>query len=191
MRTSEIASVLWHNSYDTSTELCRLLESAKGFAIEGIVLVPIDGEPGRVDYRVDADREWQTRRADLRMAFGPTVKELTLAADGSGRWLLDGKHQPHLDGCTDVDLRITAATNTLPIRRLALSPNEVVEVRAAWVGFPEIQVQPSDQSYERVGDTTYRFRSGDFEADLEVDQAGLVLRYGDGFWAAQADRSER
>lgn len=189
MRISEIASVLWHNPYDASTELCRLLESRDGFALEGIVLVPVGGEPGRVDYRVDTDREWRTRRADLRMGFGSRINELTLVADGSGRWLLDGEHQPHLDGCIDVDLRVTAATNTLPIRRLALSPSEIVHVRAAWVGFPEIQVRPSDQSYERVAETRYRYRSGDFEADLEVDAAGLVLRYGDGFWAAQADRS--
>jgi hypothetical protein len=117
MRTSEIASVLWHNPYDNSTELCRLFESSDGFALEGTVLVPVDGEPGRVDYRVDTDREWRTRRrADLRIASGSRVKELTLAADGSGRWLLVSEQQPLLEGCIDVDLRITAATNTLPIR---------------------------------------------------------------------------
>ena len=91
-----------------------------------------------------------------------------------------------LDGCEDVDVRVTPATNTLPIRRLELAMHQAVEVRAAWVGLPDLQVASLEQIYERVDERRYRYRSGDFAADLVVDDAGLVLRYGDRLWSALA-----
>jgi hypothetical protein len=182
------SSVLWQNPYDQSAEVCRLLETPDGFALEGVVLLPADGAPCRIEYRVDADQSWRTRRADVRMESGGPVRELSLTCDDA-RWLLDGDHQDRLDGCTDVDLRFTPATNTLPIRRLSPALGETVEARVAWVGFPDLEVSPSAQSYERLGETTYRFLSGDFVADLVVDGAGLVLRYGDDYWRTLAHLS--
>lgn len=120
------------------------------------------------------------------METGSSERELRLTRDDSTGWVLDGDHQEQLDGCIDIDLRFTPATNTLPIRRLSPAVGETVEVRAAWVGFPDLRATPSVQSYERLSENTYRFRSGDFVADLVVDDAGLVLRYGDAFWTALA-----
>jgi hypothetical protein len=54
-------------------------------------------------------------------------------------------------------------------------------VRAAWVRFPNLNVEPLDQTYTRLGERTYRYQSGTFEADLEVDDEGLVLDY-PGIW---------
>jgi uncharacterized protein len=181
--------VLWQNPDDQSAEVCRLIESPDGFALEGVVLLPADGAPCRVEYRVDADQAWRTRRVDVRMEAGTAERTLSLTCDDAARWLLDGEHQEPLDGCSDVDLRFTPATNTMPIRRLSPTLGQTVEARAAWVGFPDLQVSPSTQTYERLGETTYHFRSGDFVADLEVDEAGLVLRYGHEYWRALAHLS--
>ncbi|MGH2694431.1 MAG: putative glycolipid-binding domain-containing protein [Actinomycetota bacterium] len=185
MSISVLSSVLWHNPEDKSAEVCRLVESRDGFVFEGVVLLPADGVPCRVEYRVEADFGWRTRRADVRMECGSSEKGLSVTHEESG-WLLNGEHQEQLDACTDVDLRFTPATNTLPIHRLSPAVGETVEVRAAWVGFPDLKATPSTQSYERLSETTYRFRSGDFVADLVVDDVGLVLRYGDDFWTMLA-----
>ena len=189
MSNSVLSSVLWHNPYDQSAEVCRLIKSPDGFALEGVVLLPADGAPCRVEYRVDADRAWRTRRADVRLRASTTGRELSLTCDDAAHWLVDREHQERLDGCTDVDLRFTPATNTLPIRRLSPALDQTVEAKAAWVGFPDLEVSPSAQSYERLGEATYRFRSGDFVADLVVDDAGVVLRYGDDYWRALAHDS--
>ena len=53
------------------------------------------------------------------------------------------------------------------------------EVIAAWVGFPELSVEALPQRYTRLarGRFAYESGGGDFRAELEVDDAGLVVSY--------------
>jgi uncharacterized protein len=182
---SVVDSVLWHNPHDRSTELCRLLATASGFALEGLVLTPVQGAPARVEYRVDADPGWVAHRARIRIETPASNNELELVRDGDG-WRAEGRRLDAMDGCIDIDLRVTPATNTLPIRRLALDVGGSADVRAAWVGFPGLEVEPLDQRYERRSEDSYRYRAGAFEADLLVADSGLVLRYGSEYWSALA-----
>jgi hypothetical protein len=177
--------VLWHNPFDRSTERFRLIEEDGVVVLEGLVLAPADGEPARVEYRVEADAGWSTRRARLRIDAATWTRAIELERDGE-RWRVDGGHDPALDGCTDVDLRITPATNTLPIRRLALEVGERGRIACAWVGFPGLEVARSEQLYERLGDDAYRYSSNGFAADLRVAGSGVVLAYGDAYWRAIA-----
>jgi uncharacterized protein len=87
-------------------------------------------------------------------------------------------------GFIDIDLGITPATNTLPIRRLNLSVGESVELTATWIRFPELTVEPLSQRYTRLSKTTYRYENtdGSFSADLVVDKLGVVETYGE-IWA--------
>ncbi|MDI3299391.1 MAG: putative glycolipid-binding domain-containing protein, partial [Bacillota bacterium] len=109
-----------------------------------------------------------------------------LLGDGTGRWRHpDGGAAPWLDGCIDVDLSITPATNTLPIRRLRLSPGESRAIQVLYVAFPTLDLRPVEQRYTRLQDdgpcAVYRYESGTFRADLRVDGDGLVLDY-PGVW---------
>jgi hypothetical protein len=54
-------------------------------------------------------------------------------------------------------------------------------VTAAWIRVPSLIAEPLEQSYERLDAHTYRYRAGDFVADLEVDEDGVVLNY-EGGW---------
>jgi hypothetical protein len=81
-------------------------------------------------------------------------------------------------GCNDVDLSVTPATNTLPIRRLDLPIGKSESVIAAWVKFPELAVQPLSQRYTRLAKNTYRYESETgFSAEIGVDDLGLVTAY--------------
>ena len=82
-----------------------------------------------------------------------------------------------LRGCTDIDLGCSPATNSLPIRRLRLAVGTSHTIKAAWVRFPELDVVAGAQTYTRVDEFTYRYASGTFEADLTVDDEGLVTSY--------------
>jgi hypothetical protein len=185
MTSPTLGTVLWHNPYDRSTELCQLLATSRGFALEGLVLVPVAETPALVEYRVDADDGWVAQRARVRIESGGSDRELELIRDGDG-WRAGGRRLDAVDGCIDVDLRVTPATNTLPIRRLALEVGAGADVRAAWVGFPGLEVEPLDQRYERRAEDAYHYRAGAFEADLLVAGSGLVLRYGSEYWSALA-----
>ena len=48
----------------------------------------------------------------------------------------------------------------------------------AWVQFPDLEVLPSAQRYQRLAPDRWRFSTGDFQADLLVDPDGTVLDYG-------------
>jgi hypothetical protein len=105
-----LASVLWQSPGDRSTELCRLHTTTSGFALEGLVLVPVDGEPARVEYRVDADDGWVTRRAHLVIAASSGTRSIELAHEEE-LWTVDGRALTEADGCVDVDLRVTPANS--------------------------------------------------------------------------------
>jgi hypothetical protein len=76
-----------------------------------------------------------------------------------------------------VDLGCSPATNTLPIRRLRLAVGATQAIRAAWVRFPELTVVRAEQSYSRLDEFTYRYASGEFQAELTVDDEDLVTSY--------------
>jgi hypothetical protein len=108
---------------------------------------------------------------------------LELSADGVGGWSADG-----VEGCLDVDLGFTPATNTLPIRRGELAVGEAFDLDAAWVRFPALTLERLSQRYERLADDRYLYSSDGFRAELVVDAHGLVLEY-EGFWRAIATTS--
>jgi hypothetical protein len=45
------------------------------------------------------------------------------------------------------------------------------------VRFPELKVVKAAQTYTRIDEFTYRYSSGTFEAELIVDDDGLVAAY--------------
>jgi uncharacterized protein len=177
-------SVLWRGP-DGSLERCTLLESRAGVRLAGTVLRPMTGIPLEVRYVIDLDRKFTTLRAEVRVADGAS---LVLESDGRGRWTSDGRDLRFADGCRDVDLEVSPATNTLPIRRLHPKVGETVTPQGLWVRFPSLSLEVIDQSYERVSETEWRYSSGSFNADLECYPDGLVRRYGD-LWAVEAEAS--
>ena len=88
-----------------------------------------------------------------------------------------------MQGCEDVDLSFTPATNLLPIRRTGLAVGASAAVRAAWLGFPALTFEPLDQVYERVAECRYDYRSdgGAFRAILDTNRSGFVTEYS-GLW---------
>ena len=65
----------------------------------------------------------------------------------------------------------------LPIRRLRLGVGGSRTIQAAWVRFPELTVHKAAQTYERLDEFTYRYSSGAYEAELVVDDDGVVAHY--------------
>ena len=117
----------------------------------------------------------------------------SLAADGAGQWTRDAAPLPDLSGALDVDLGFTPATNTLPIRRLALAVGESAPVRSAWLRFPELRLEPLEQTYTREAEQTFRYRAvvdGEpFVARLDTDVFGRVVG-SEGLWEMETSGNE-
>ncbi|MGH8930218.1 MAG: putative glycolipid-binding domain-containing protein [Egibacteraceae bacterium] len=161
-------------------ELLRLVpEPSGGWRAEGHVVAGDEAGPWALRYVVLVDEAWRTRHVDL-CVLGPDGSfQRSLVSDGAGNWLVDGRVAPELAGCLDVDLGASLFTNTLPIRRLGLNPDEAADPAAVWVGMPELATEVLRQRYTRIGEARYRYEvpESDFVVDLTTDEQGLVLDY--------------
>ena|SRR2546425_3151327 len=169
--------ILWQGLIAPSMERFIASPSDDGFELNGLILQTHQDTPYLVRYAIRVDRSWRTREVQVELEDGGR-RILRLSADAAGHWSREDRRLNDLDGCLDVDLEWSPSTNTLPIRRLALAIGETKAVTAAWIRFPPLEVERLDQSYERLDQHRYRYRSGRFAADLTVGDDGLVLQYG-------------
>lgn len=172
--------VAWRRSDEVATdEHCTLTVRDGGLSLVGTVLGAEAGVPVRIEYRVLADGAGLTTAAHVRDLRGFGQRTIVLERDVKGNWTVDGDKARALKGCTDVDLGCSPSTNTLPIRRLGLGIGASKTIQAAWVRFPELIVVKAAQTYTRLDEFTYQYASGDFTAELSVDDDGLVGSYAD------------
>lgn len=184
----------WRRLDVPGREEARVERTAGGWRLTGELDVEEAGVAARLRYTIDCDPEWRTLSAMIEGEAGGDPVLFALAADGAGHWVCDGTPVSELAGALDVDLGFTPATNTLPIRRLGLAVGEIAPVRSAWLRFPELRLEPLEQTYTRESEHSFRYRAlvdGEpFIARLDTDAFGRVLRY-EGLWEAElAEPSE-
>jgi len=179
-----VTAILWEFS-EGGSELCLLEQADRGWRLHGTALLVADGAPVSIRYAVKVSRAWVTEDVDVTVSFpgGEVRKPFEVGALWSGE-----ERPPEFRDCKDVDLGFTPATNTLPIRRLALDVGEEADVAVVWLRWPELRVERLEQRYARLAKDRYRYSSGDFSAELVVDEQGLVVDY-EGLWRAIAHAS--
>jgi hypothetical protein len=175
--------VVWKNLLLDGRDYCGLWRPAEGWLLKGTVVgVLKDQRPLLANYEIHCDEKWRTHRVQVERTIGSDVKTLSLSVESRGAWRSSGQELPALRGCDDVDLAMTPATNTLPIRRLDLHIGHSESVIAAWVKFPELTVEPLSQRYTQLAKDTYRYESNTgFSAEIVVDDLGLVITYPGGW----------
>lgn len=178
--------IVWSQRDVPGLELLDLETGPRGARFQSAVIDADPAAPFRIAYAIETDVAWRVRRVLVRQ-LGGDARTQELRADGAGRWT-DGAGATiaHLDGCVDVDLTATPATNTLPIRRLALHSGDAAEIAVAWVQFPDLTVRHSRQRYTCLvpyqdGHGRYRYEGleSGFAVELPVDANGIVQDYGD------------
>ena len=180
--------ILWQGMIAPSMERFVAARTESGFQLSGLILQAHQDAPYVGRYSIEVDEAWRTRAVQVELE-NDGRHQIDLVTDGAGHWSRDGEPLPALESCLDVDLEWSPSTNTLPIRRLGLKVGETKVVAAAWVRLPSLKVQRIDQSYERIDERRYRYRSGRFTADLAVDEDGMILQYGVS-WKAVATSGE-
>ena len=145
----------------------------------------LDTRPHLVRYEVRCDKAGWTKEVVVSTQLGEVRQRLQLEVDDEQRWWRGGQEVSTLRDLVDVDLGVTPATNTLPIRRWGLGSGESREVTAAWVKFPELILERLPQRYTRLSERRYRYESEGFIAEIETDEVGLIEHYSDG-WVVEA-----
>lgn len=200
--TPPTRTVLWQRLDAPGLEYAMVKPDEQGWLLQGDALTQIDGKPARVVYQVRVDPAWRTRRVAVDVLVGAQRYRLHLIHHARRGWRLRPSNEglPHLNGCVDVDLGISPATNTLPIRRLALDVGEAAEITTAWIKFPgegqdTLSVDPVTQVYTRVSPLQYYYERGAvgdlpaYESAIEVDELGLVTFYAGG-WERKTEATE-
>jgi uncharacterized protein len=172
-------SILWRAIYWPGHEACSLYRLNSEWRLDGTTVFLHEGRICRLSYLIICDAVWQTRSAMVSGSVGDQDLDLEIIVDAYHRWQVNGVMKPSVEGCMDLDLNFSPATNLLPIRRLNLEVGARREVKAAWLRFPSFELEPLAQAYERLDDFSYRYSSqgGDFTADLTVNKVGFVTVY--------------
>jgi hypothetical protein len=151
-----------------------------GFVIRGTSVGTEGGEHWSIRYVIEIDGSWCTRSATIESASGERLK---LRSDGKGRFSVNGKRAPSLDGCFDVDLEASLVTNMMPAHRLALRVGQGSEAPAAYVRTSQLTVERLEQRYARLpdkkGHVVFDYESPRFgyRAALRFARDGLVVDY--------------
>jgi hypothetical protein len=180
-------AILWRRLDQPGHEAACLVPRHGGWELAGAAVFAHNGEPIHLDYVVVCDSRWLTGSARIRGWVGSTPVALDLVADEARRWHQNAVECPALAGALTSTWALARPPISCPFGAWILAVAEAADVRAAWLEFPTLRLEPLDQRYQRTGLTTYHYQSagGQFQAELEVNAAGFVTRYPE-LWQAEA-----
>ncbi len=183
MTHGTVATARWRALDREGDDSCRLARADHGWLLVGHARFRDDDGFAALDYVVRCDTGWATLSADVAGTHGgKDVSFRILRAEGG--WTLNEEPQPEVAGARDLDLSFTPATNLMPLTRLSEQAEPVLEVRAAWLSYPECALRPLDQTYTAGGTldwVSYESAQNGHTARLRVDRSGFVTFY-PGLW---------
>jgi hypothetical protein len=169
--------VYWRRTDVEGLERLELTTGPGGVTASGTIVCLEDGG-FRLDHTWSLDADWRALHVRV-VVRGPRAEgALRLDRAGDG-WLVDGVPRLDLDGAQEPDLSVTPFCNSLPIRRMRAG--ESLTLDTAFIDGPALTIARSRQRYEPLGPGRVRYvdlgLSQGFEAELTLDDAGLVVRY--------------
>ena len=172
--------MFWRRTDVPGLERLALTVSGDRIAAESTIVCLEDGG-FRLDHRWQLTPDWRARLLEVeRWGAGDVHQRLLLERSGDG-WLVDGAPRPDLDGAEEPDLSVTPFCNTFPIRRTPPAAGSSLTLDTCYIDAAAMTVERSRQRYDRLGSDRLRYVdpgvAAGFEAELEVDDEGLVLRY--------------
>lgn len=145
----------------------------------GIVRGLINDRFFEMKYQMVLDSAWKFKSLKVQMLTEPH-KILMLSVDNVGRWFnQNNEHLPDLDGCIDIDISATPFSNSLPLKRLEEQLAIPQQLKVVYINIPELEVSVVIQRYTRISENRYQYQNlvSGFNAELTIDEQGLVLSY--------------
>ncbi len=173
----------WRYIRHPGTDRATLSATREGYRLSGSARIRFPEGPTTFQYLILCDAAWRPRSARVDLRMGSQRRALHIAIDDKGDWTIGGFRHREMRGFTDVDLSPSPSTNTLALRRLQLPVGGSAEIEVGWVLFPDLEVRPVRQRYQRLSESRYRYEGlhNGFVAEFGVDPQGLVTDYPD-FW---------
>jgi uncharacterized protein len=188
-----LRSIGWVKDSGLGMEFAEVGITARRMKATGVALgtSPI---PYRLDYRFESRSRFITKSIEVVSRGQGWRRSLLLKRDKLGEW--DASWETHgeallppptgdmneLADALDCDLALSPLTNTMPVlRHDLLHTGGPVDFLMAWISVPDLSIIPSRQRYTFVHTdeliSVVRYESGQFAADIVLDEDGLVLEY--------------
>jgi uncharacterized protein len=172
-------SARWRPYEGVGLQHVAIVPGDGGFTANALVIGGGDRVPHAFRFTIKCDAQWVTRGLDIESLDGRSVR---LRSDGLGLWRnIDGRRLAEFDGCIDVDLDGSPFTNTLPIRRLGLTPRMGrLELAVLYIPLTTLRPFVDRQIYRCIAAGKryfYEAADGSFAAEISVDRDGLVVDY--------------
>jgi hypothetical protein len=183
----------WKRLDHPGHDSCRLFKLPDGWRLSGAAVFRDENGPCHFLYDVFTDPAWKTRCAMVSGYLGRKPVALRIRSPEAGRWSVNGLRAKDVDGCIDIDLAFTPATNLIALRRLRLEVGQRAETTAAWLRFPEMRLARLFQRYRRTGRTEYRYEAPaeNYAGTLLVQPSGAVILYPGFFEMVTSGRDAR
>jgi uncharacterized protein len=177
--SSELSILYWRRTDVMGLERLALSVSDEAVSAESIVIC-LEHGGFRLDHRWQLTPDWRVLSLNVER-WGPDGRSRLALERADGGWCVDGEQRADLDGAEEPDLSVTPFCNTIPIRRTPEGPETSLTIDTCFVDGAAMTVARSRQRYDRLGPRRFRYvdlgLSTGFEADLLVDDRGLVIRY--------------
>lgn len=172
-------NLLWTGREYYSLENCLVDINGDGVDIHSVIVGAYQNIIYRVEYEIRTTQQWETIFVGIFGQHKNQQHRLRFDGDGKGGWTVNGKAEKKFDGCIDIDIPLTPFTNTLPINRLKLSPQEEKHIKVIYCDLLQGEFTAVNQKYIKLSDSIYHYENvpNDFEADIEVDAQGFVVDY--------------
>jgi hypothetical protein len=188
-------ALLWTRT-DTAGSEHVVFDDRRGLVARG-TQIAFEKVPYVCRYELHTDESWATTRFVVTTEGAGWLRTVRMER-AAGRWrvttaeqgqLSDALRQPakgapghepgiedpdRLEDVLDVDLGGSPLTNTLPLKRLGMRS---ATIAAAWVLPPSLVVVRAKQTYTVLSQTSVRYASDGFQADIELDEHGYVTNY--------------
>jgi len=185
----KVRTVIWEKLDTLGLDSCRVVENPEGWKIEGTAVFSQGGKVTSLSYDIICDTDWSSRAAFVRGWIGSRNIHINLTRTPASGWTSNGQQLVHMQGFLDIDLGFTPASNTNVIHRLDLQIGQGVETTAIWLDPTDWTIKPLMQFYRKLSSNNYHYASPihDYEAELEVDNFGMVINYPNLWKAMSAD----
>jgi hypothetical protein len=188
-------AVAWVKDDPFGVEFAEITIADDDLAARGVAVgtAPL---PYRLDYELETERGFATRRLRVTSGGEKWSRVLDLRRNENGRWSITSDEEGNVDlppvggdtaritDALDCDLELSPVTNMMPIlRHRLLHGGGPIEFTMAWVAVPALAVQADRQRYQHLSSASdhhvirYEAFDGSFAADITLDADAVVVDY--------------
>jgi uncharacterized protein len=176
--SSKMKTIIWKGIVYNSLEYFKLFRQEEIFVAKSKIIGAYENKIYSVEYSLGIDNGWKIFSFDIECEIN-NIKGKFNGERKDDIWKINETINPIYTDFDFVDISLTPFTNTLPIRNLNLTGGQEKEIDVIYVNVLDNYIKPVKQKYRKNLDKTYRYENvpNDFEAEISVDELGLVITY--------------